>query len=55
MKYIVFLIVVCSFLPARGQTIYGRTMAGLPKVEYAPDKKELLFGENWCIMMRKNR
>ena len=42
MKYIVFLIVVCSFLPARGQTIYGRTMAGLPKMEYAPDKQGII-------------
>lgn len=42
MKYILFLIVVCSFLPARGQTIYGRTMAGLPKVECSSDKKEII-------------
>lgn len=43
MKYIVFLIVVCSFLPARGQGIYGRTIDGLPKVEYTPDKKGIII------------
>ena len=42
MKYIILLIVVCCFLPAKGQAIYGRTMDGLPRVEYTSDKKGII-------------